>query len=135
MALERGGATKPSQVIPNNQGGDPVDQYASSPPITIQTKSEEILISNGNQGLNSPGKPHTKVKEKDKFNTKMCIARTENRPFLHLPAERINARAQNMKDHALIGKFMGFQPTEQDLRGQILAKWKLKLHFDLQLGS
>ena len=39
-----------------------------------------------------------------------------------------------MKDHALIGEFMGFWPTEQALRGWIVAKWKLKSHFDLQLS-
>ena len=40
-----------------------------------------------------------------------------------------------MKDHAIIGKFMGFWPTRQALCGWITAKWKPKAHFDLQLGS
>ena len=39
-----------------------------------------------------------------------------------------------MKDHALIGKFMGFQPTKQALGGWIDEKWKPKAHYDLQLG-
>ena len=57
MALARGVAANPSQSIHNNQGGDPANRSASSPPITIQIGSEEILIFYGNQGLNTPSKP------------------------------------------------------------------------------
>ena len=53
---------------------------------------------------------------------------------MHLPTERINARAQKMNDHALTGQLMGFWPTQQALHGWIAAKWKPKAHFDLQLG-
>ena len=72
--------------------------------------------------------------DKDKHPTKMnksCIPCTTERPCLSLLAERINAKAQKMKDHALISKFMGFWPTEHALRGWIAAKWKPKAHFDL----
>ena len=40
-----------------------------------------------------------------------------------------------MKDRALIGKFIGFWPTEHALQGWITTKWKPKAHFHLQLGS
>ena len=76
--------------------------------------------------------------DKDKHPTKShksCIPCSADRPCLTLLADRINTRAQKMKDHALIGKFMGFWPTEYALRGWIAAKWKPKAHFDLQLGS
>lgn len=39
-----------------------------------------------------------------------------------------------MRDHALIGKFIGLWPTEKELRGWIAAKWNLKRHITLQLG-
>jgi len=39
-----------------------------------------------------------------------------------------------MKDHALIGKFIGFWLTEKALHGWIAAKWKPKGHTTLQLG-
>jgi len=39
-----------------------------------------------------------------------------------------------MKDHALIGKFIGYWPTEKALQGWISAKWKPKGHVTLQLG-
>ena len=45
-------------------------------------------------------------------------------PCLSLPTERINARAQKIKYHALIGKFMELWPIEHALRGWIAAKWK-----------
>ena len=41
-----------------------------------------------------------------------CIPCTENHPYLNILEERINAKVQKMKDHALIGKFIGFWPTE-----------------------
>ena len=39
-----------------------------------------------------------------------------------------------MRDHALIGKFVGFWPIEKALQGWIAAKWKPKGHVTLQLG-
>ena len=39
-----------------------------------------------------------------------------------------------MRDHALIGKFIGLWPTEKALRGWIAAKWKPKGYITLQLG-
>ena len=45
-------------------------------------------------------------KENPSRKKKSCIPHMVERPYLSLPAERINARA--LKDHALIGKFMGF---------------------------
>jgi len=39
-----------------------------------------------------------------------------------------------MRDHALIGKFIGFWPTEKALYGWIAVKWKLKGDVTLHLG-
>eukprot|EP00253_Pinus_taeda_P016416 PITA_16416 len=39
-----------------------------------------------------------------------------------------------MKDHALIGKFLGFWPTEKSLQGWIASKWKPKGQVTLLLG-
>lgn len=49
-------------------------------------------------------------------------------------SERIDARIRYMKDHALIGKFIGFWPREKALHGWIAAQWKPKGHITLQLG-
>ena len=40
-----------------------------------------------------------------------------------------------MKDHALIGKFIGIWPTEKVLQSWIMAKWKPKGDITLQLGA
>jgi hypothetical protein len=40
-----------------------------------------------------------------------------------------------MKDHALIGKFMGIWPSEKALQIWIKSHWKVKGQIDLQLGS
>jgi len=39
-----------------------------------------------------------------------------------------------MKDHALIGKFLGFWPIEKALLGWITSKWKPKGQVALHLG-
>jgi len=56
------------------------------------------------------------------------------RPKIELPSHRFNAQIQYVKDHALIGKFIGFWPTEKALQGWITSKWKPKGHVTLQLG-
>jgi hypothetical protein len=40
-----------------------------------------------------------------------------------------------MKDHALIGKFMGIWPSEKSLMGWVSSRWKIKGKVDLKLGS
>lgn len=40
-----------------------------------------------------------------------------------------------MKDHAIIGKFMGIQTFKKDLIWWINTKWKPKGNYDLELGS
>lgn len=39
-----------------------------------------------------------------------------------------------MRDHALIGKFLGLWPTKKALQGWIASKWKPKGQVTLQLG-
>ena len=40
-----------------------------------------------------------------------------------------------MTDHALIGKFIGLQPSNKALIWWINSTWKPKGHYDLHLGS
>lgn len=56
------------------------------------------------------------------------------RPKIELPSNWINAPIQYMKDHTLIGKFIGFWSTKKALHGWIATKWKPKGHTTLQLG-
>jgi hypothetical protein len=40
-----------------------------------------------------------------------------------------------MKDHALIGKFMGLWPSEKALMLWVQTRWKFKGNMDVKLGS
>jgi hypothetical protein len=48
---------------------------------------------------------------------------------------RIEEQTQYMRDHALIGKFLGLWSSERDLEKWIHHWWKPKGHYELQLGS
>jgi len=75
-----------------------------------------------------------KPEEMTKVTSKTCKPIAAERPKIELPSQKINERIQYMTDHALIGKFIGFWPTEKALYGWIAAKWKPKGHITLQLG-
>lgn len=60
-----------------------------------------------------------------------CKPIAAERPKIDLPNHRINAKIQYMKDHALIGNFIGLWPTEKALEGWIASKWKPKGHVTL----
>lgn len=78
------------------------------------------------------GSPETE--DRPRITLKTCKSMAAERPKIELPSHRVNGQIQFMKDHALIGKFIGFWPTEKALHGWILAKWKPKGHVTLQLG-
>jgi len=72
--------------------------------------------------------------EVPKATSTTCKPVAAERPNIELPSQRINTQIQFMKDHALIGKLIGFWPTEKALQLWIAAKWKTKGHITLQLG-
>ena len=72
--------------------------------------------------------------EAPKATSAPCKPIATERPKIELPSHRINAQIQYMRDHALIGKFIGMWPTEKALHGWIAAKWKPKGHITLHLG-
>jgi hypothetical protein len=56
-------------------------------------------------------------------------------PDTRSPRQASRNYIQWMKDHALIGKFMGIWPSERALQIWIKSHWKVKGKIDLQLGS
>jgi len=54
---------------------------------------------------------------------------------LQIRSERVGAEIQYMKDHTLIGKFIGTCTTEKTLIWWINITWKPQGHYDLQLGA
>lgn len=79
---------------------------------------------------------HTQQAQKDKLkvSSSTCKPVATYRPKVELPSDRINARIQYMRDHALIGKFIGIWPNEKALRAWINVKWHPKGHITLHLG-
>jgi len=69
-----------------------------------------------------------------KISSSTCRPVAKERPRIELPGDKIDSRIEYMKYHALIGKFIGFWPTERALYGWIEAKWKPKGDVTLQLG-
>lgn len=88
----------------------------------VQEEIEEGQDSQGNKEI---------VNEIPKVTLTTCKPVAATRPKIELPSCRINTQIQYMKDHALIGKFIGFWPIEKALQGWIAAKWKLKGHMTL----
>lgn len=72
--------------------------------------------------------------DKPKVSSSTCKTVSMYRPKVELPSHRINARIQYMRDHALIGKFIGIWPNEKALRTWINVKWHPKGHISLHLG-
>jgi len=61
--------------------------------------------------------------------------RTSKNPKDEVTSPNIRNYIQNMKDCALIGKFMGIWPSEKSLMGWVSTRWKIKGKVDLKLGS
>jgi hypothetical protein len=56
-------------------------------------------------------------------------------PKYTIKTTRIGEHTQFMRDHALIGKFLGFCPSVMDLAHWIKAWWNPKGDYELQLSS
>ena len=112
-------------INPNNASAHQVqtNQPHTDPPNESQSTAKIALDRQKKVGENE---------EKPKMTSKTCKPVAE-RPKIELPSQRINTQIQYMKDHALIGKFIGFWPTEKALQGWIAAKWKPKGNINLKL--
>jgi hypothetical protein len=64
-----------------------------------------------------------------------CIPQSTTAPRYVINSARVGENTQFMKEHALIGKFMGLWPSERDLMHWIKTWWNPKGHYELQLSS
>jgi hypothetical protein len=64
-----------------------------------------------------------------------CIPQAPVAPRYVIKTTRIGEHTQFMRDHALIGKFLGLWPSEKDLAHWIKAWWNPKGDYELQLSS
>lgn len=139
METEKGGGAMPSPnaniALPGRNGPILFASIHTDREIITETQQQKSKTTDGqanNRRETSQGKE--KVGEKTTATSSRCKPIAAERPKIELPSQEINERMQYMKDHALIGKFIGFWPTEKALYGWIAAKWKSKGHITLQLG-
>jgi hypothetical protein len=64
-----------------------------------------------------------------------CIPQTEKPPRYLISSTRVGEHMQFMREHALIGKFLGLWPAERDLNKWIKHWWNPKGEYELQLSS
>jgi len=72
-----------------------------------------------------------KDEEAPRVSSTPCKPIAKERPRIELSGHKIDKRIEYLWDHALIGKFIGFWPTERALYGWIVAKWKPKVDVTL----
>lgn len=113
--------TPPGGLTENDQGTKLTNEEAD-PSIPCKTGDKQKYV-------------HQKASSsQQKVTSATCIPKAGEQIKVDLPSHRINNEIQFMQDHALIGKFLGFWPTEKALQGWIASKWKPKGQVTLQLG-
>lgn len=134
-----GGASTPSPKasIPQ-QGPERTNLFGS---VNEEVINKEIPQRNENNEIGSQGDktgviPGRKDKPEGapKVSSTTCKPIATDRPRIELSGQKIEEQIQYMRDHTLIGKFIGFWPTEKALYGWIATKWKPKGDVTLQLG-
>jgi hypothetical protein len=79
-------------------------------------------------------RPHIQKKLGPGYQGK-CIPQAPIVPQYVIKSNIIGEHTQFMRDHALIGKFLGLWPSERDLAHWIKAWWNPKGDYELQLRS
>jgi hypothetical protein len=64
-----------------------------------------------------------------------CIPQSEKPPRYLISSTRVGEHTQFMREHALIGKFLGLWPSERDLTRWIKDWWNPKGDYEVQLSS
>jgi hypothetical protein len=132
-----GGGQPPSyrNIAANDRAGTRAKRPGFEPPQQIR---EELLarehglrkdMDTGADAGTSQTKPH-KGWEPGK-----CIPQLEKAPRYLISSSRVGEHTEFMKEHALIGKFLGLWPTERDLYKWIKHWWNPKGDYEVQLSS
>lgn len=121
-------------IPPRGEGQEPPPSPGNSARPTEDWEIEQGASGNTRDKFNQKGK-NLETENRNKASSSTCKPVATNRPQVYFPSERINARIQYMRDHALIGKFIGIWPTERALRTWISTKWRPKGDISLHLGA
>jgi hypothetical protein len=134
MGAEEGG--KPPSyrnVAANDKEGARIVRPTFEPPPQVR---EQLLARE--QGLRSEMETEagtSQAKPPRTWEPGKCIPQTEKMPRYLISTSRVGEHTQFMKEHALIGKFLGLWPAERDLHKWIKHWWNPKGDYELQLGS
>eukprot|EP00253_Pinus_taeda_P025482 PITA_25482 len=123
---DSGGVSQPS---PSNLKSNEEVIFGTIDPNLLCQGQKNQDDNNNSQNDQDPKKDRPQV------TSSTCRPIAKERPRIELPGDIIDNRIEFMQDHAVIGKFIGFWPTERALRGWIAAKWKPKGDVTLQLGA
>lgn len=111
--------------------GMPIDLSQQGPEVRVDPNPE----LNGSEAETTKKIPNEQDQhEPPKVSSSTCKLVAAHRPEVELPSHRINEIIQYMRDHALIGKFIGLWPTERALRNWINVVWHPKGEITLLLG-
>ena len=97
--------------------------------------AEGVTHPNGTGGEGTSGLKDEAGKEGTARKPGQCYPKSKVVPKLQIKSTRFRENVQYLKDHALIGKFIGFWPNEKALSWWINTTWKPQGHYDLQLGA
>lgn len=142
MAATAGGersASPPLETAINNTTNLTKNlQHANADPElakdNTRMQQEQPDPDQSNEDDSSNSRPNTTKAAQPKVTSATCIPKAAESIKIELTSHHINEEIQFMQDHALIGKFLGFWPTERALHGWIASKWKPKGQVTLQLG-
>ena len=96
-------------------------------------ESEQLEVQNGDNMDLTPQMEKKGGKEQPRVSSTTCKPVAAERSKVEFPSHRINAQIQYMRDHALIGKFIGIWSNKKALWGWIAVKWSPKGNITLQL--
>jgi hypothetical protein len=124
-----------SEATTNGSGGETFKRPSFEPPQDLRA----TLIADGtfkDRDMDiDPDHPAVPATASPPWLPGKCIPQAPHAPKYIVNSPRIEEQKQYMRDHALIGKFLGLWPSERDLIKWIQYWWKPKGHYELQLGS
>jgi hypothetical protein len=134
MSAGEGGQPPSYRNITANEKGDTrTIRPTFEPPQTIR---EQLLARE--QGLKADMETDASTsqpKQQRRWEPGKCIPQTEKASYYLISSDRVGEHMQFMREHALIGKFLGLWPTERDLNKWIKHWWNPKGEYELQLSS
>jgi hypothetical protein len=99
---------------------------------------DDISMEGTVQSKKIPDQPANETGTSNKPNKKLkngCLAKMVENLRYEVTSPLVGDYIQYMKDHAVIGKFMGIWPSKKALLVWIKSRWKVKGDISLKLGS